>query len=100
MGMAEIPSFLPGLPFAMFGPLLTIKYHIGTSAIPLSIFQWKVLGYPELIGKIPGRFVVLINSNCQTKLQLFSPFLASKGKFKNRHAIIVFKIQIKENKRN
>ena len=44
-----------GHPTAMFDPLPTIRVRIGTSSMPISMFLWKMLGYSELIGRVPGK---------------------------------------------
>ena len=53
IGIAEIFR-IHALPLSIFGPLSTIQFYIGTSTIIPSIFHWKLFGYPELIGQIPG----------------------------------------------
>ena len=54
MGIVEIVP-VSRLPFSIFDPLPSIQIRIGTSNLVPSIFHWKLLGYPELVDKIPGK---------------------------------------------
>ena len=61
VGIVELIRIF-GNPFIMFGPLPTIKTYVGTTSVIPSLDHWKLLGYTELFGKVPGSFSLLFKN--------------------------------------